>query len=183
MCLVALWAGMIWHAQDASAKDKAVEFMRRAANSLIMAQRKGAPEAFQTAVRKYGHVPEIGLYALGDYRAGLPRRHRRVYYTGLAKFIGRYAASESPKYPVKRVTFAPIAIRNGRAVMVDSRVYIKGASYYNVRWMLVKSRGVFKIRDAQVLGFWISPFLQTLFQNYIRDNGGQVGALVTALNH
>ena len=36
--------------------------------------------------------------------------------------------------------------------------------------------------DAQVLGFWMTPFLATLFQNYIAENGGSSKALIMALN-
>ena len=183
--LAAAWtclAGVIACGGQAVAEDKAVTFMRQAANALIAAQRQGTPEAFQRVVRTYGHVPEIGLYALGDYRGGLARGQRGDYYTGLARFVGRYAANESPKYPVARAAFKPVAIRDGRSVLVDSQVILKDGTAYDVRWMLVPQRGTFKVRDAQVLGFWVSPFLQTLFQNYIRDNGGRVEALVMALN-
>ena len=48
--------------------------------------------------------------------------------------------------------------------------------------MLIPNRKTFKVRDAQVLSFWISPFLQQLFENYISENGGRVGSLVMALN-
>lgn len=163
-------------------EDKAVAFMRQTANALIQAQRQGTPEAFRRVVKRYGHVPAIGLYALGSYRKGLPRRFRSSYYKGLAKFVGRYAASESPKYPVTRATFASAAIRDGRNVMVDSQVHLKDGTYYNVRWMLVPQRGTFKVRDAQVLGFWVSPFLQKLFEDFLRRNGGRVDALVMVLN-
>lgn len=169
-------------AEAAGKEDRAVTFMREAANALIAAQRQGTPEAFRRVVGRYGHVPEIGLYALGNYRQGLARSHRQSYYQGLAKFVGRYAATESPKYRVTRAAFKPFGIRDGRAILVDSTIYLADGSTYDVRWMLVPHRGTFKVRDAQVLGFWISPFLQTLFQNYIRENGGRVDALVMALN-
>ncbi|MEL6292220.1 MAG: hypothetical protein AAFQ44_10530 [Pseudomonadota bacterium] len=48
--------------------------------------------------------------------------------------------------------------------------------------MLVPRGKSFKVRDAQVLGFWVSPFLTRLFENYISENGGRVEALVLALN-
>jgi phospholipid transport system substrate-binding protein len=163
-------------------EDKAVAFMRDTANALIQAQRQGTPEAFQRVVKRYGHVAAIGLYALGSYRKGLQRHFRASYYEGLAKFVGRYAASESPKYPVMRATFAPAAIRDGRNVLVDSQVHLKDGSYYNVRWMLVSQRGTFKVRDAQVLGFWVSPFLQKLFEDFLRRHNGRVDALVMVLN-
>ena len=162
--------------------DPAVKFMRRAAAELINAQKRGSPGAFEQVVKRYGHVPAIGLYALGNYRRGLAHSDRRSYYRGLARFIGRYASKEAPKYPVERVAFASAAIRDGRNVMVDSQVILKDGSTYDVRWMLLPNRKTFKVRDAQVLSFWISPFLQQLFENYISENGGRVGSLVMALN-
>ena len=65
---------------------------------------------------------------------------------------------------------------------VETRVYLKGGETYDVRWQLVRSGGSFKIRDAQVLGFWMTPFLANLFQNYIAENGGSSKALIMALN-
>lgn len=181
--LVASTAGTIGFSTTAHAKDDAaVKFMRRAAAALINAQRKGSAGAFEQVVKRYGHVPAIGMYALGNYRRGLHHSDRRSYYRGLARFIGRYAAKEAPKYPVARVAFASSAIRDGRNVMVDSKIYLKDGSTYDVRWMLIPNRKTFKVRDAQVLSFWVSPFLQQLFENYISENGGRVGSLVMALN-
>lgn len=167
---------------SARAEDAAVKFMRKAAKSLIRAQKKGTRGAFEASVRKYGHVPAIGLYALGNYRRGLDHGDRQSYYRGLVRFIGRYAAAESPKYPVEKVKFAPNAIRDGRSILVDSQVILSDGTAYDVRWMLFQNRRSYKVRDAQVLGFWVTPFLQRLFENYIAENGGRVGSLVMALN-
>lgn len=166
----------------AQAADPAVEYMRRAANELINAQRQGSPEAFSRVIESYGHVPAIGLGALGTYRAGLQSGDRGSYYKGLARFIGRYASKEAVKYPVARAQFSSAGIRDGRNVLVDSSVVMRDGTTYDVRWMLVPHGQSFKVRDAQVLGFWVSPFLQRLFENYIAENGGRVRALVTALN-
>lgn len=163
-------------------EDPAVRYMRRAANALIGAQREGTQFSFERVVKQYGHVPAIGLAALGNYRRGLQHGDRNSYYRGLARFIGRYAAKEAPKYPVAKAKFAPSSIRDGRSVMVDSQIVLKDGSTYDVRWLLIPNRNTFKVRDAQVLGFWISPFLQQLFENYIAENGGRVGSLVMALN-
>ncbi len=166
----------------AAAADPAVSYMRRAANALMDAQRKGSSAAFARVINSYGHVPAIALFALGEFRRDLPRASRRTYYSGMTRFIGRYAATEAPKYPVERVKFAAAGVRDGRAIMIDSVVILKDGSSYDVRWMLLPNRGGFKVRDAQVLGFWVSPFLQNLFQDYIRQNGGSVNALVTVLS-
>lgn len=167
----------------AQADDAAVKFMRRAAAELINAQKQGSQSAFERVVKRYGHVPAIGMAALGNYRQGLQHGDRRAYYKGLARFIGRYAAQESPKYPVARVKFAPVSTNDGRSVLVDSQVIMKDGTAYDVRWMLIPNRKTFKVRDAQVLNtIWASPFLTTLFENYIAENGGRVGSLVVALN-
>jgi phospholipid transport system substrate-binding protein len=146
----------VFAAPTASAADPAVSYMRRAANALIDAQRKGSAAAFTRVLNSYGHVPAIALFALGDFRKNLPRSKRRTYYSGMTRFIGRYAANEATKYPVARVKFASAGIRDGRAVMVDSVVVMKDGSSYDVRWMLLPNRGGFKVRDAQVLGFWVT---------------------------
>ncbi len=186
-CGAALLAlGMIFSATlavpVAHAEDKAVAFMRQTANELIGAQKQGTANAFARVIRKYGHVPAIGMDALGSYRTSLTPNSRKAYYGGLVKFIARYAANEAPKYIVSRVTFASAGIRDGRHVLVDSSVYLADGSQYDVRWMLVPRGRSFRVRDAQVLGFWISPFLTRLFENYIGENGGRVEALVMALN-
>jgi hypothetical protein len=38
------------------------------------------------------------------------------------------------------------------------------------------------VRDAMVLGFWMTPFLKKLFEDYIAQNGGNPRALTAALN-
>ncbi len=169
-------------ATSARAEDRAVGYMQRAAAELINAQRQGGVGSFERVISRYGHVPAIGLYALGAYRQGLAPSDKSSYYRGLARFIARYAANEAPKYPVARVSFAPNAIREGSSVLVDSQIVLQDGSVYDVRWMLIPNRDTFKVRDAQVLGFWISPFLQRLFEDYIQENGGHVTNLVTALN-
>ena len=38
----------------------------------------------------------------------------------MARFIGRYAAAEAPKYQVARVEWSNRSVRGGSGVMVDS---------------------------------------------------------------
>jgi phospholipid transport system substrate-binding protein len=46
----------------------------------------------------------------------------------------------------------------------------------------MKSGTGYKVRDAQVVGFWMTSFLDDLFQNYITENGNNPRALVLALS-
>ena len=66
--------------------------------------------------------------------------------------------------------------------MVDSTITLKDGQNYDVRWLLSKYGGSYRVRDAMVYGFWMTPFLRKLFENHIAENGGNVKSLVTALN-
>jgi phospholipid transport system substrate-binding protein len=156
-------------------------FMQRVANELIAASRTGSTQSFASVIRSHADVPAIGLTALGSYATALPKGDRPSYYNGMINFIARYAAKESPKYPVaKAVMTGQSATASGATV--DSRVTLRSGESYDVRWILVKRGSVYKVRDAEVIGFRMTSFLDTLFQNYISENGGNPKSLVMALN-
>jgi phospholipid transport system substrate-binding protein len=66
--------------------------------------------------------------------------------------------------------------------MVDSTVLLADGTSYEVRWLLAKFGTTYKVRDAMVMGFWMTPFLKKLFEDYIAQNGGNPRALTMALN-
>ena len=178
--LAMLWIGMA--AAPARAADPAVIFMAQVGKELMAAARTRSAGAMAGAVERHADLTQIGLYSLGEYRARLPEVERPSYFTGMARFIGRYAAAESPKYQVARVEWANQSVRSGSGVMVDSRIIMADGSGYDVRWALTRYGGSFKVRDAMVLGFWMTPFLKSLFEDYIAKNGGNPRALAAALN-
>lgn len=156
-------------------------YMQRVANELIAASRTGSVQSFASVIRSHADVPSIGLTALGSYASALPKGERPAYYNGMINFIARYAGKEAPKYPVAKAVMTGQA-ETGSGATVDSRITLKDGSSYDVRWILVKRGSVYKVRDAEVIGFRMTSFLDTLFQNYISENGGNPKALVMALN-
>ena len=178
--LLAMWIGLT--AAPARAADPAVVFMAQVGRELMAAARTRSAGAMAAVVERHADLTQIGLYSLGEYRARLPNEERPTYFTGMARFIGRYAAAESPKYQVARVEWANQSVRSGSGVMVDSRIVLADGSGYDVRWAVSKYGGTYKVRDAMVLGFWMTPFLKNLFEDYISKNGGNPRALTAALN-
>lgn len=185
------WAAALWLvaaglagslSSPAAAQQDPVEFMKTVSRELISAARTGSQQAFTDVLNKYGHVPSIGLGALGKYKAQLKADDRGAYYTGLVRFIARYAAAESRRYEVSHAEIMGPAQRTDRGVFVESRVHLKDGSTYDVQWMLIPQGNTYKVRDAQVLTFWMSPFLTDLFEKYIEENGGTVQSLMLALN-
>jgi hypothetical protein len=45
--------------------------------------------------------------------------------------------------------------------MLDSRVILADGTGYDARWALSKYGATYKVRDAMVLGFWMTPFSRT----------------------
>ena len=65
---------------------------------------------------------------------------------------------------------------------IDSRITLRDGSEYEIRWLLSKYGGTYRVRDAMVYGFWLTPFLRKIFENYVAEHGGNVKALVSVLN-
>ena len=146
--------------------------MKRVGNDLLLASRSGSVSQIAMVLSANADVPSIGLNALGDYARSLPKTDRPMYYSGMVNFIARYAAKEAPKYPIARFIVTAQSQDDARGTYVDSHITLASGDAYDVRWLVVKREGVYKVRDAQVIGFWMTSFLDNLFQNYISENGG-----------
>ena len=183
---VALACGLLLalaHAPAQAQDLKAAQFMQKVAAELISANRAGSRGAVEKTIRKYAAINIIASYSLGTYAAKLPRNKRGAYKKGMLKFMSRYFVTQSKNYKVASAKIlGPGKPGENNLTMVDTRVTLKDGSTYDVRWALIKRRGSYKIRDAQVVGFWLTPFQRNLFRDYVRENGGNVDALVFALN-
>lgn len=177
----AIAIGIFGSAQQARAEAPAT-YLQRVANELVTASRSNSQQAFAAVIRRHADIPHIGMASLGSYARVLPTADRPSYFSGLINFIARYAATNSPKYPIASAVAMSQTTEDNTGVYVDSRITLKSGEGYDVRWWLVRSGASFKVRDAQVVGFWMSPFLKNLFENYIVENGGNPKALVVALN-
>jgi len=167
---------------SAKSSDPAVVFMEQVARDLLAGARTQSPILLANAVKRYGDVNYIGSYSLGTYRAKLSQADRPNYLNGMVRFIGRYAATQAPKYPVAKYEIISPSIQGGSGLMVDSRITLRDGSTYDVRWLLQKYGNTYRVRDAMVYGFWMTPFLKSLFETYIGENGGDVKSLVVVLN-
>jgi phospholipid transport system substrate-binding protein len=169
-------------AQPASAADPAVKFMVQVGRDLMAAARTRSPTDIADVIQRYGDVSYIGLYSLGSYRSQLSSQDKTVYYGGMVRWISRYAATEAPNYPIAKIEWADDSSRGSNGIMVDSTVTLEDGSVYEVRWLLTRNGDTFKVRDAMVVGFWMTPFLKQLFEDYIAQNNGNPRALIMALN-
>lgn len=180
--LAALLVGGSIATPPARAADPAVVYMAQVGRELMAAARSRSPSMLATVIQKHGDITYIGLYALGSYRSKLGQTEKPEYLAGTTRFMARYAASKAPDYQVERVEWSNASVRGGSGTMVDSTVYLRDGSSYEVRWLLSKSGSGYKVRDASVLGFWMTGQLKTMFEDYVSQNGGSVRALTSVLN-
>jgi phospholipid transport system substrate-binding protein len=180
MC--AILAQVALPATSAMAADPAVKYMAQVGRELMAAARTRSPGVMSAVIHRYGDVSYIGLFSLGAYRNLLSETEKNPYYSGMVRFIGRYAATEAHKYQVAKVEWSNESVRGATGIMVDSTITLSDGSSYEVRWLLARYGTSYRVRDAMVLGFWMTPFLKKLFEDYIAQNGGHPRALVTALN-
>lgn len=171
----------VFAAGGARAESPAV-YMQRVQNELMVAQRSGGVAQFAQVLRNHMDVPSIGLTALGPHARTLPKSERPAYYNGMINFIAKYAAKEAPKYMVKSAVVTGQGPGDHGGTNVDTRITLVSGESYDIRWLVMKSGSGYKVRDAQVVGFWMTAFLDDLFQNYISENGNNPRALVLALS-
>lgn len=171
-------------ARPAAQADAAADFMEQVGRDLLAGARAKSPLLLSNAVKRYGDVTNIGQYSLGTYRAKLSVTDRPSYYKGMVAWMGNYAASKVPDYPVVSYTITrpSYPYKDGVGILVDSRITLRSGTSYDVTWLLQKYGNTYRVRDANVMGLWMTPFLKNLFEQYIGQNGGDVKALVVTLN-
>jgi phospholipid transport system substrate-binding protein len=177
---LALVATPVKHVEAASG-DPAVRFMQKVALKLQSAGRLGSRGAFQKTIRNYADVAYIGTVSLGVYLPRLKKSRKKDYYTGVKRFMSRYFAVQSRNYKVTKTQILSRSTKKGRNTLVNSKIYLSNGKSYNVTWKLVRSGKSYRIQDARVLGFWLTPFLRDAFVGYLKQNSGSVNKLIVAL--
>ncbi|MEL6288755.1 MAG: ABC transporter substrate-binding protein [Pseudomonadota bacterium] len=162
--------------------DAPVTFMKRVAKELLAAHRANSQTKMARVIRRNADVVAIGRFSLGTYYARLERNRRSSYFNGMTKFMARYLIDQSKTYRVARAEVLRPSVKRGRDFVVNSRVTLVGGGTYTVQWLIGKRGGKFRIRDANVLGYWALPLQRNLFRDYVRKANGDVNALVLALN-
>ena len=166
---------------DAARVDPAAKFMQKVANELQTAGRLGSRNAFHKSIKRYADISYIGTVSLGVYLPKLQKSKKKDYYSGVQRFMAKYFAIQSRNYKVSKAQILSQTKKQGRNILVDSRVYLSNGKSYKVTWKLVRSGKSYRVQDARVLGFWLTPFLRDAFVGYVKQNRGNVNSLIVAL--
>lgn len=159
-------------AQDCAA----APFVNSAARAFMKAANGGSPGAFSSAIDRYSNIDMIALYALGPYRAKLPKARQREYVRRTKIFIGKLLAENASRFSADGITINSCK-SSGGAMIVDSRL----SSGERIIWRLVGKGSNYRVEDVSVQQVWLAQQLRTTFVHKIRSNGNSVDALIDLL--
>lgn len=159
-----------------------VTFMKQVGKDLLAAHRQGTVPSFLRVVQRHADVADISAHALGKYLTKLQSGQRSRYQRGVATYLARYFALQSREYTVAKYEVGEATVDANKDVLVESKVYLLTGQTYNVAWRLVWRGGKYKVRDAKVLGFWLSNFQRSDFTTYLDKRNGDINKLIVALN-
>ena len=160
----------------------AVRYMQKAASDLLRAQQHGTTRSFAQVLARRADVAAIANYSLGRYKGSLARSKRSLYYRGVRNFMARYFADQSRKYRIVKTAIDQTPRKDGKDLMVNTKIWLASGSTYNVVWRLARRRKSWRITDVKVLGFSLSFLQRGIFYKYLKKKNGNVNALVAALN-
>lgn len=150
----------------------AAGYITNAANALIGATRTGSPAAISSTVSRYTDMRGIALFALGPYRAKLPKNRQGEYVSLTRSYIGRFMASYSGKF--RSAGFRPVTcVQSGNAIVVNGK--LSGGQTVILR--LAKAGGGYRVTDMNISSVWLAQQLRSKFVSVIRKNGNDVDAI------
>jgi phospholipid transport system substrate-binding protein len=158
-----------------------VVYMTKVGSDLLNAHRHATTSSFLRVVQRHSDVGSIADYALGDYGPKLPATQRSRYQRGVAVFMSRYLAAQSREYTVAKFDILDAAVDESKDVLVNSKVYLMNGQIFNVAWKLVWRGGSYRVRDARVLGFWLTSGLKSEVTTFLGKRNGDFGLLIKAL--
>lgn len=178
----AVLMGVVTSPAVAASEHPSVGHMRQVGKELLAAHRQGTVSAFLRVVQRYADVPEISSFALGKYAGKLQNGQRSRYQRGVATYMARYFALTSRDYTIAKYEVGEATVDGNKDVIVESKVFLMTGQSYKVSWRLVWRGGKYKIRDASVLGFWLTKFQRDDFISYLDKRQGDINKLIVALN-
>ncbi len=167
---------------QAAVDPRAVQYMREVADDLMQAQRIGTVTSFQKAILSHADVEGIALYALGNYKDDLAKASRPSYFKGVSLFMARYFADSSRQYQVGKAEIGEAQANDDGSVLVNTKITLLTGTTYNVVFKISRDGNRYQVADVNVLGFSLAYMQRGIFQRFIAKNGGDVNALVAALN-
>jgi phospholipid transport system substrate-binding protein len=140
-----------------------------AGEAFIGAARRGSASAFASALARHTDVRAVAMFALGQYRKELPPARQREYLNNAQNYMARFLLGHSKPFRSSRDLMVETC--NGNLVETS----LGGRS--RMLWRLAGGR----VRDVRVSGVWLAIQLRSKFTGILRQNHGDMDALLAFL--
>jgi len=147
--------------------------VQSATSAFMVAARRGSPQGFSSAAARYADLRRLALFALGPYRRDLPADMEGHYISLARTFMGKFMADHAEGLTGGTLAITACSTSNGNTVVAGR--LSSGNS------VVFRLSGNDRIEDVTVSGISIAQALRSKFTGVIRDNGGDINALISYL--
>ncbi len=165
----------------AKAECPADKFIAEIGKDLFSAAKSGSQKSFKNVVVRYADTPQIGRFALGQYRKALAADDAPNYYDLVADYVARLMADNAVQFQGNRFEITRCPQKN-KLVAVSSKLHSELHGVRPVIWRLVKRKNGFRVLDVNVHGVWLGVQLRSRFTSVIKKNKGDLNLLYAYLS-
>ena len=142
----------------------------------MSASRRGTGAAFSTAASRYADLHGLALFALGNYRKYLPKSRETEYVARTRTYMGNFMAEYGSKFAGDS-----IAITSCNESAGSLTVGTKLSTGQVIIFRLQKLGGSYRVKDVSVSAIWLAQIMRNKFTRIIKENNGDVEALISYL--
>lgn len=167
-------------AAPAFADANAEAFVGEVGNKVLAAARDGSVPTFRQLLNANADLETIAIFSLGAYRKNLSGSQKAEYVALVEDYIARVFSQNA-----KRLAGTGLKVTGSQqasdSVVVKSELQYADGNATPVTWRLVKHGSGFKIFDVNVDGIWLATTQKTNFISVLKQNNGDINALLAYL--
>jgi phospholipid transport system substrate-binding protein len=165
---------------QAQAATPAEAFVVQVGNNVIKAAQTGSVESFRAVLKASADVDTIAIFSLGSYRKSLTPANKAEYVGLVEDYISRVFSENAQRLAGQ--SFETTGSQDAAdSVIVKSVLKYSDGRTTPVVWRLTKRGGGYKIFDVNVEGIWLATTQKTNFVSVLKQNNGDIGALLAYL--
>jgi phospholipid transport system substrate-binding protein len=153
-------------ASPSAANCPSESFITSAGEAFMGAARTGKASSFSNAAGRYADLYNLALFALGPYRKNLPKNREAEYVVLTKKFMGNFMSQYASKFSGTGITITNCA---------GNIITTKLSTGQGITFRL---RGGKRIEDVSISGIWLAQTLRSKFVSVLRENNGDMAALL-----
>ena len=142
----------------------------------MAASRKGTAAAFSSAASRFADLHTLSLFALGNYRKDLPKSRETEYVARARTFMGKFMAQYGSKF-----SGSSMAITSCNEAAGGLNVGTKLSTGQTLTFRIRKAGSGYSVQDVSVSSIWLAQTMRGKFTSVIRENNGDIDALMSYL--